>query len=238
MLNMRHMLACLVLIGFAGCSETRAREAPLTQPARVRVAETVSSPPEGGDGPSVVTLVEEDEQGTTPIAGTAIGGVAMQGGALVLRPDGALEMVRGDSHHVVDQGVIVAPVVSQDGVHAAWVAARPLDEQALIVVDTEGARLEAATGLVSIGAIAFEATRSHRRIAFVGTVNGGIAGIWVSSVDGSMRPRCLTNCLLRTGMDLSEMTPLPETPMEFVGDEIRWQSEGQTQSLQLTSGAE
>lgn len=237
-MNMRHMLHPLALIGLLGCSETRAHEAPLTQPARVVVAETVSAPPEGGDGPSVVTLVQEDEQGTTPIAGTAIGGVAFQEGALVLRPDGALEMVRGEAHSVIDQGVIVAPVVSADGVHAAWVAARPLDEQALIVIDTEGARVEAATGLVSIGAITFEETRSHRRMAFVGAVNGGIAGIWVSSVDGSMAPRCLTNCLLRTGMDLSAMTPLPETPMTFVGDAIRWQAEGQTRSVELTSGAQ
>lgn len=239
MLNMRYTLPSLALIGFLGCSETRVNEAHLTVPERVVVAETVASPPEGGDGPDIVTLAYEDERGTTPIPGAAIGGVAFQGGgALVLRPDGALEMVREAAHHVVDQGVILAPVVSSDGVHAAWVASRPLDEQALIVVDTEGARLEAATGLVSIGAIRFEETRSHRRIAFVGAVNGGIAGIWVSSVDGSMSARCLTNCLLRTGMDLSEMTPLPESPIEFVGDEIRWQADGQTQSVQLTSGVQ
>lgn len=238
MLNMRHTLPGLVLIGLWGCTEASVSEVHVRAPERVVVAETVASPPEGGDGPSIVTLAHEDEQGTTPIAGNAIGGVAFQGASLVLRPDGALEMVREAAHQVIDRGVIVAPVVSRDGVHAAWVASRPLDEQALIVVDTEGARVEAATGLVSIGAIAFEETRSHRRIAFVGAVNGGIAGIWVSSVDGSMSARCLTNCLLRTGMDLSEMTPLPESPLEFVGDEIRWHADGQTQSVQLTSGAQ
>ena len=238
MLNMRHTLPSLALIGLLGCSEASVNEAHVTSPARVVVSETVVAAPEGGDGPSIVRLAHETDQGTTLIPGTSIGGVAFQGGALVLRPEGALELVRAETHHVIDQGVIVAPVVSQDGLHAAWVASRPLDEQALIVVDTEGARVEAATGLVSIGAIAFEETRSHRRIAFVGAVNGGIAGVWVSSVDGSMSARCLTNCLLRTGMDLGEMTPLPESPLVFIDDEIRWQAEGQTVSMQLTSGVQ
>jgi hypothetical protein len=237
MVIMRKTLSSLALLGLWGCSEVRVNEAPVATPERVVVQTERSTPPEGGDGPSVVTLAHESAEGTHPIPGEALGGVAFQGGALVLRPDGALEMVRGETRNVIDQGVIVAPVVSSDGTHAAWVASRPLDEQALIVVDTEGGRVEAATGLVSIGAIAFEETRSHRRIAFVGGVNGGIAGVWVSSVDGSMRQRCLTNCLLRTGMDLGEMTPLPETPIQFEGDSVRWLAAGQTHSFQLTSGA-
>lgn len=236
MLNMRKTLPSLALLGLFGCSEVRAHETRVAVPSRVVEVEHVSQPPEGGDGPAVVRLAQEGEEGMTPIPGEALGGVAFEGGALVLRPDGALEMVRGETRNVIDQGVILAPVVSADGAHAAWVAARPLDEQALTIVDTEGGRIEAAEGLISIGAIAFEETRSHRRIAFVGAINGGIAGVWVSSVDGSMRPRCLTNCLLRTGMDLGAMTPLPETPIQFDGDRVRWFAAGQTHTIELTSG--
>ena len=238
MLDMRRTLPTLALFCLSGCSEVRVHEARVASPERIVVVEQLAAPPEGGDGPAVVTLAYEGEEGSAVIPGAALSGVAFQGGALVLRPDGALEMVREQARSVIDQGVVVAPVVAADGAHAAWVASRPLDELALVVVDTEGGRVEAAAGLVSIGAIAFEETRSHRRIAFVGAVNGGIAGVWVSSVDESMRPRCLTNCLLRTGMDLAEMTPLPETPIHFAGDTLRWLAGGEAQTIQLRSGAQ
>lgn len=233
------VLVCVTtsLFAVAGCLEARAGEEPLSSPMHVVVVTELTAPPLGGDGPTTFELALQDERGETRISGAALAGVAFQDGALVLRADGILEMVRGATGEQVDQGVIVAPVVSRDGMHAAWVSGRPLDEAALIVVDTSGMRLEAATGLVSMGAIAFEDVQSHRRIAFVGAVNGGIAGVWVTSVDGSMRTRCLTNCQLRTGADLSEMTPLPESPLAFVQDEIRWRAEGQTESVRLTSGA-
>lgn len=192
--------------------------------ARVVVEEVLTSPPEGGDGPDTVRLAREDESGRAPIEGAAIGGVAFLGGSLVLRPDRTLEMVRPGGlgvGSVIDREVVVAPIVSADGEHAAWTAEHG-PELVLVAIDREGGRHEAAQGLGSIGAIAFDpATHgARRRVAFVGARNGGIAGVWATRLDGTGLS-CLTNCELRAGQPLGDAwIPLPIAPLRFEGDTL------------------
>jgi hypothetical protein len=181
--------------------------------ARVVVEEVLTSPPEGGDGPDTVRLAREDESGRAPIEGAAIGGVAFLGGSLVLRPDRTLEMVRPG-------GLGVGSVIDREVV-VAWTAAHG-PELVLVALDREGGRHEAAQGLGSIGAIAFDpATHgARRRVAFVGARNGGIAGVWATHLDGTGLS-CLTNCELRAGQPLGDTwIPLPIAPLHFEGDTL------------------
>ncbi|MFO0708910.1 MAG: hypothetical protein U0353_03675 [Sandaracinus sp.] len=216
-------LTALATVGVVGCASTTADHtaAPLAEPPRVVVQETLEAVPEGGDGPDTVSLALDDERGRTPIEGRAFGGAPFLGGALVLRPDRSLEMVREGRGSVIDRDVVFAPVTSSDGEHAAW-AAEHGPEPVLVVIDRDGSRFDAVQGLVSIGALVFDpATHgASRRIAFVGARNGGIAGVWAARVDGRGLS-CLTNCELRVGQPLGpEHVPLPTAPLRFEGDAL------------------
>lgn len=233
----RKTLPLMSLAALAACTPTpTGSSASVTGAPAVVVRETVSETPEGGDLPDSVLLARVDEEGTLhPIEGLAYDGVAFQGGALVLRPDHTLEMVREGSGSVIDRDVVFAPVVSADGEHAAWAASRTLDAQVLVVVDREGRRADAVQGLASIGAVSFDpATHgARRRVAFVGAINGGIAGVWAARADGSAT-RCLTNCALRAGQPLgSDHEPLPDELVRFDGDAITYRSAGRTVRIEL-----
>lgn len=189
----------------------------------VVVTEVLTAPPEGADGPETVALAREDDGVRTHVRGPALGGVPFLDGALVLRVDRSLEMVRGPHGvgSVIDREVLFAPVASSDGEHVAW-AAEHGPETVLVVIDREGARTNAAQGLASIGAVVFDASTqgSARRLAFVAARNGGIAGVWAARVDGSGLS-CLTNCELRAGQPLDERhVPLPTEPIAFEGDAV------------------
>ncbi len=210
---------------------------PVTAQESVVVRETVAEIPESGDGPDTVLLARVDPEGAVhPIEGPAFDGVAFQGGALVMRTDRTLEMVRdGAPTSVVDRELVFAPVASSDGEHAAWAAERTLGEQVLVVVDREGGRAEAAQGLASIGALSFDLSTHgpSRRIAFVGATQGGIAGLWVTRADGSTA-RCLTNCALRAGQPFgADHVPLPDELVQFDGDAITFRSGDRTTRLEL-----
>lgn len=201
-----------------GTSESE--RATLAAPARVVVEETISTPPEGADGPSVVALAREDDDGRQPVRGPALGGIPFLDGALVLRPDRTLELVRGTHGvgSVIDREVLFAPVASADGAHVAW-AAEHGPETVLVVIDREGNRADVAQGLGSIGAVVFDASTDgrDRRLAFVGARNGGIAGVWAVRADGRGLA-CLTNCELHAGQPLGPThVPLPTEPIVFDG---------------------
>ncbi|GAB4216421.1 MAG: hypothetical protein OHK0013_42920 [Sandaracinaceae bacterium] len=227
----------LSFAALAGCPSAPAGVSPQAlSGGAVIVRETVEVVPEGGDLPDTVLLAHVDEEGVArPIEGRALGGVAFQGGALVLRTDHRLERVReGTAPSVIDAEAVFSPVVSADGEHAAWASVRGL-EQALVVIDREGGRTDAAQGLASIGAISFdpETHGGARRIAFVGAVNGGIAGVWVTRADGSAT-RCLTNCALRAGQPLGAgHEPLPDELVRFEGDAILYRTGDRTVRLEL-----
>jgi uncharacterized protein YcfJ len=226
------------LAALAACTPTpTGSSAPVTGAPAVVVRETVSEPPEGGDLPDTVLLARVDDEGALhPIEGLAYDGVAFQGGALVLRTDHTLEMVReGSVGSVIERDVVFAPVVSADGEHAAWATTRTLDEQVLVVVDREGRRADAAQGLASIGAVSFDTTThgARRRVAFVGAINGGIAGVWVARADGSAT-RCLTNCALRAGQPLGpDHQPLPDELVRFEGDAITYRAADRPVRIEL-----
>lgn len=234
---MRKTPLFLSFAALAGCAPTPASvSSPALAGEAVVVRETVEEVPEGGDLPDTVLLAHVDEEGVArPIEGRAFDGVAFQGGALVLRTDHRLEMVReGAAPSVIDGEAVFSPVVSADAEHAAWASVRGL-EQALVVIDREGGRAEAAQGLASIGALSFDpATHGGaRRIAFVGAVNGGIAGVWVARADGSAT-RCLTNCALRAGQPLgSDHEPLPDELVRFEGDAITYRTGDRTVRVEL-----
>lgn len=228
----------VILTLAAGCQPADAAPGALSQQAAgapaVVVREVVAAVPEGGDGPDTVLLAAIDDEGARPLEGPAVGGVGFQGGALVLRPDGRLEMVReGATGSVIDRDVTFSPVVSSDGEHAAWAAQRG-DEQVLVVIDRAGGRADAVVGLGSIGAVSFEeAAGPQRRLAFVGAMNGGVAGLWAGRVDGSAT-RCLTNCALRTGQPWGDdHVPLPEGLARFDGDAVVFEANGEARRLVL-----
>jgi hypothetical protein len=234
---MRKTLPFLSLAVLAGCAPTPPGVGSQALAAEaVVVRDTIEEVPEGGDLPDTVLLAHVADRGVPrPIEGRAFDGVAFQGGALVLRTDHRLEMVRdGAAPSVIDAEAVFSPVVSSDGEHAAWASVRGL-EQALVVIDRAGRRTEAAQGLASIGALSFDpATHGGaRRIAFVGAVNGGIAGLWVARADGSAT-RCLTNCALRAGQPLgSDHEPLPDELVRFEGDAITYRTGDRTVRVAL-----
>ena len=202
----------------------------------VVVTEVLAAPPEGADGPETVALAREDEGVRTHVRGPALGGVPFLDGVLVLRVDRSLEMVRGPHGvgSVIDREVLFTPVASSDGEHVAW-AAEHGPETVLVVIDREGARTNAAQGLVSIGAVAFDESThgSARRLAFVAARNGGIAGVWAARVDGRGLS-CLTNCELRAGQPLDERhVPLPTEPLVFDGDALLLRSMAHTDRVTL-----
>lgn len=238
----RALLTLLAATTWLGCAPSaEGSPAAIVAPASaVTIDEVVTTPPPGGDGPDVVRLALETDEGRRPIGGEALGGAPFLDGALVLRPDRTLELVRSVTRRsVLDREVLFTPVVSSDGEHAAWAAEHGL-EQVLVVIGREGERSEAAQGLISIGAVVLDPSTHgpSRRVAFVGARNGGIAGLWVSHVDGHGL-RCLTNCTLRAGQPLQAGTgpdawqPLPSEPLRFDGDTLVVETEGVTQRLSL-----
>jgi hypothetical protein len=201
-----------------------AGSAPLTSTGsdlrpRTRVTVVATEPDELPlDGPSLVELrLEAPHENARVLEGRFVGGVSFDDAAVVLDGDRRLfryEMT-GEPAPIAED-VAFVPVVTLDGAHLAYAT---MEAGELHVLDALGDRV-VATGLGSIGALSF--SPDGARIAFVGARRGGIAGVWLADSRGRDEVRCLTNCELGTGDELSSMVPLPAQPLAFHEGAVRW----------------
>lgn len=199
---------------------------------RTLVEVVVTAPGEAPlDGPALVQLRLEAPDGNARVLpGRFVGGVSFDDAAAILDGDRRLfryEMTGEPT--LIAEDVAFVPVVTLDGVHLAYAT---MEAGELHVLDALGDRVVAA-GLGSIGALSF--SPDGARIAFVGARHGGIAGVWLADSRGRSEARCLTNCELETGDELSSMVPLPAQPLTFDGGAVRWVDEaGQGHQAEVT----
>ena len=215
------VVALSLALAACSASSTPSARAALERGATITVLRTVSEPPPGGDGPTIVEL--EITRGDARRAVRAIGAEPFGDAALVLFEDRSLSRlsVGPDGAEAIDTGVDFVPVLAPDA--SAFAYARTGDglAHALVVQGAQGS-LVLAEGLASIGALRFV---DPATLVFVGARSGGVAGLWIARVAGDARASCLTNCSLRTGEpwgDAFVPPPVELDTLEIDGDALRF----------------
>lgn len=213
----RFVLLSIALASACTGSTISSSHEPLTAGARregragahVEIVRTLSSPPEGGDGPSLVELSITSADGDHTF-GPVVGGVAWEDGALILHADRRLSLGRANGEELaIDTDVTFVPVVAPDGQH--YVYARSEDGTSFSLVSrSTSSRATLAHGLASIGAVRFIDADAAGRFVFVAGRPGGVAGLFLARTSSSELAVCLTNCALRTGQPWGDaFVPLP-----------------------------
>lgn len=189
------------------------------------------TPPPGADGASRLSLGWRDASGNVtrlaPPAG-AIGARVWCDDAVVLGEDGKL--VRFGVHGITElaSDVLGELATSDDGLLLAYVTADA--ELGALHVASDERDVVVARGLGSAGRVRF--TPDLSAVVFVGADAGGVAGVWVASVDASVPAHALSNGALRAGHAApAAFVPVPgrAEDFSFVGsDVVRWSSEGVT----------
>lgn len=185
--------------------------------ARLVHSQRVWASPAGTDGVPRYTLAWERPDGTREPAGVGVVTHAIEwsGGALTVDPGRTL---RWEGEPIAEQ-VVDAPAVSPDGTRFAYVVVE--DD-----VDGTYAALHVSDGthdevwdrtLLSLGALRFSPDGSA--VLGVGSLNGGVAGLHVVTLDGA---RCLTNCTLRVGQPWDGFVPPPgsASALTFEGERV------------------
>jgi hypothetical protein len=181
---------------------------PLREAARVEVVRTLSTPPEGGDGASLLELRVTSAQGDEHVFAPFVGGVPFGDAALLLDGERALSLGRGTGERTpLDTDVAFVPVVAPEGDSYVYATSEDGSRFALVRVTDDGTRVTLAEGLASIGAVHFV---DEARFVFAGGRSGGVAGLWMASAREPSLAICLTNCALHTGQPWGDaFVPLP-----------------------------
>jgi hypothetical protein len=152
--------------------------------------------------------------------------------ALDARLQGQTAVVWLVDHQLARFGVEGAPRLLARGVGSPPWASADVVVYALEVGDAVDLRMRRqeqettlASGLASAGAFRLSPDGEH--VLFVGAIGGGVAGLWVASLDGA-GARCLTNCELRTGQpwdDAFVAPPGSAAILEFDGSNVHYVGE-------------
>ncbi len=134
--------------------------------------------------------------------------------------DHRLHRLEGDADELVADGVFARPIAS--GERVFFVEGGAGEAQTIHWRDADGDGGGLATGLYQLGALALAPDESA--LLGVGSVDGGVAGLWVVPL-GDDEARCLSNCELRVGRpwgDAFVAPPAAADGLTFDGDEVRW----------------
>jgi hypothetical protein len=188
---------------------------------------TLFEAPEGAGDPTQLALGVVRGGQVTPLElpSPALGAVAWGDVAAVLSVDGTLRRVGADALPVlVARDVVTEPAVSDDGRVLAYVAHDGSLGYALRVLEA-GRTRTIARDVPHAGALRF--SPDVRTLVFIGASRGGVMGLHSLAVDappdGSVLPRCLTNCELVTGQPWgARFVPLPAgaRALRFEGDDV------------------
>lgn len=142
-------------------------------------------------------------------------------GELVYWVDGAhrLHRFEGGADELLAEGVFARPIAN--GERVFFVQGDTGEAQTIHWHDVHGDDGRLATDLYQLGSLA--AAPDDSALLGVGSVNGGVAGLWVIPLDGE--PRCLSNCGLRVGRpwgDAFVAPPGDASGLTFDGDEVHW----------------
>ena len=187
------------------------------------------TPPPGADGASHLAIGWRDADGRVtrlaPPRG-AIGARVWRDDAVVLGEDGSLVRLGSGGARELASSVLGELATSDDGTLLAYTTAD--GELGALHVASEARDVIVARGLASAGRVRF--TPDLSAVIFVGADSGGVAGVWVASVDGSFAAHALTNGALRAGTAWqASFVPVPGRAEDFVlvgSDVVRWTSEG------------
>ena len=203
----------LASLGACAAPERGGSVATLGSPARIELVPVAAPMLEGTDARAQVDVMRGQERIARAERAERVGdGVVFVSGATLERAfdDGAHEVIAEDAagpFAVAPDGASIAVAV-QDGGGAG-----------LVLVEG-GARRRLASGLGPIGALRFASEGAS--LAFVGSVNGGVAGLWIADTRVEGSARCLTNCELRTGAPWgSSYVPPPASSEDIdIGAEV------------------
>lgn len=120
---------------------------------------------------------------------------------------------------ILAEGVFARPIVR--GERLVYVTGGAGEPQTIHWRDDHGGG-ELGTELYQLGALAPAPDGSA--LLGVGSLDGGVAGVWVVPLDGD-EARCLSNCDLRVGSDWGERFVAPPGAADgltFDGDHVRW----------------
>ncbi len=184
---------------------------PLREPAR-----SVDEPPR-------FEVIRKAPDGTEQIlADLAVAVVTVEDEPWLVTPERLLlRVTAAGERHVLDNNVVVAPVVEGDLV--AWVAGTHLDNE--IKVHQDGQTRVVAGGLTAVSSLRFAPDGRH--LLVVGAGDGAVVGLHVVDMHGG-RVQCLTNCDVRIGEAWRDrFVPLPPRPdaLEFDTDKVSWVAE-------------
>lgn len=184
-------------------------------------SQRVWASPSGTDGVPRYTLAWESLDGTRAPAGVGVvlHATEWMGGALYVDPE---RVLRYEGERIAAE-VIDAPTVSPDGSRFAYVVVEDdaAGTHAALHVSDGSSDVVWDRSLLGFGALRFSPDGSA--VLGVGSVNGGVAGLHVVTVEGA---RCLTNCGLRVGQAWEGFVPPPGSgsALIFEGDHVAFDS--------------
>lgn len=212
---MRWSLVSLALLASACAPDVERGAAPVR--ARVELVELEVTPESAGLDAVPLRRVAFREGAPLPDAVVSFASGWRDAAAIVDR-DGRLYEVRPTGERrMLSANVGGGLAVSSDGRWLAYAVQR--DVLGELRVHDGAQERTIARGLASLGALRIV----DDRVLFVGGAPGGVAGVWIASVDGDAR--CLTNCDLRTGRPWQHrFVPLPASAdaLELVDDVVAW----------------
>lgn len=203
---MRAQLAILLVLsgGCAAGPHTTERSGEALAAADVIIRALPSSATEGTDA--------------RPRVEVTVGRVTREGSAAVRFAGGAAYVDAEHRLHAIDaagrerllgEEVLAAPVADASGSRLAWAEAHDLGAPELRTLGAWHA--SAVTIARAPGAMAPLAFLDDGTLALVGSVNGGVAGLWLAEARGGGSLECLTNCELRAGTPWGDAyVPPPE----------------------------
>lgn len=201
------------------------------EPGEVVVIELEVAAPEGSDAEPRVQLARRGSDGAlSPLPGEYLSALDFRSGVAAVTASRELHIVRDEgSQSVLARQVDGLPTRASDG--SLVYAARFGQTVEIHWLTTQGEDHRLASFRGSATRLA---PQGDQTVAFVGSVNGGVAGLWIADPRGA---RCITNCELRTGQPWGDAyrPPPGEASTIRLGDSsIEWQTaEGTWESAPL-----
>jgi hypothetical protein len=217
----------LVVIFLAACGTDPTFDEPVAVEAR---AGSVEQHPGSDSVPKRMLAFRFSDGSRSPIAEAALAHTAYQNGAVLVDRRRRLLLVFPDGQErILAEETGASPVRSPRG-ELVYVSRGELGAE-VHVMDSNGRDRVVVRGLSNAGLLA---PQEDGRIFFIGSIPGGVAGLWVLE---NARGRCLTNCALRAGKPWgSAFVPLPSdgASIRASGGSVEWDAaDGTRRALEL-----